>query len=268
MDLGKGCLTVIAIMIVSGIALSLLFVFGVFDSKSKDTKMLNGDQQIEQALQNREFDKAREIAMKFNDDNRLDEKSERQIRLDKINKAQISLMLSDGNLDDAEALSRELGCSELFWEEVNKNIRPLYEADFRSLYMLLSNYPFTTNYHSQLKRFYIGYIRYAQDYAVNKEQSMYSDIADSKTHYYNTNVGYNDEVTKFNNIVLKIVDLAVFDEKTAELKKLVSLLKPEAVETRRKKVDQYSDYYDIDYKLENRAKQQALDKIKEAGIRL
>ncbi len=231
--------------------------------EQSESRPLNDDQQLEKALSNREFEKAREIAMRFSDEKgRYEYHSKREIQTNRVNKAQITWMISEGNLEDAETLSRELGCTDVFWEEISKNIRPLYESDFRSLYLLLCNYPFTASYHSQLKRYDVSYLPKAQNYAVNKDGSYY------KQYYYSSNVGYNDEVAKFNNIVNKIINLAIFDEKASDLKKLVSLLKPEAVETSRKCVDDYNDYYDIYYKLENSAKQQALAQIKEAGIRI
>ena len=221
---------------------------------SKDQQEQKKQMQIERALSDRDFEKAREIAASLEWKGGI---------FTKIDKAQISYMVSSGEIQNAEELSRELDCSYIFWKEVNKNVRPLYESDFRSLYMLLSNFPFTASYHSQLKKYYVYNLERAQEYAISSRTGSLW-----KEEFYSSNVGYNDEATMFNNIILKIIDLAIFDDKTADLKKLIPLLKPEAVEIRRKKVDKDHEYYDIDYKLENRAKQQALEKIKETGIRL
>ena len=79
-------------------------------------------------------------------------------------------------------------------------------------------------------------------------------------------MGYNTEVAKYNRLVSQVIDLATFDGNKEYLRKLLPLLKPEAVETSRKKVSDC--YLDISYKLVNNAKTDALRKIKEAGINL
>jgi hypothetical protein len=185
-------------------------------------------------------------------------------RMEKINRAQISVMVSDGDIVAAEMLSREVGCSDIFWDEVNKNINYLYMNDFRSLYTLLSGYTLEAAFFPQLRHI---------------------DGSKIGNEYYDkeTNEPYLREIARYNSIVLRVLDLLIFDEKKAEIKKMLNLLKPEAIEKERKSfvehVQEYDynekkhvsvrhTYYDIDYKLENRAKQQALAKIKETGIRL
>lgn len=223
---------------------------------------------IEEAIANREFEEARMLVLGMEepkDDGQYarayGEKSEKEQLMEKVNRAQISLMVSDGDLEDAASLSSELNCTDLFWEEISKNVRHIYESSFRELYILLTRYPITATFHPHIQHLYLLDYERAERYA---REGGYG-----KDSYFEYNVGYNDQVGKFNNIVLSIIDLAIFDGKTADLKKLVLLLKPEAVETRRKKSSEYhDDWFDIDYKLENRAKQQALAKIKEAGLRI
>ncbi len=231
-------------------------------------KLSKQELKIEEAIANRQFEEARMLVLGMEepqDDGQYarayGEKSEKEQLMEKVNRAQISLMVSDGDLEDAASLSSELNCTDLFWEEISKNVRQIYESSFRELYILLTRYPITATYHSYLRDFDVSRFKSAESYAREKR---YGENA-----YYESNVGYNDQVGKFNNIVLSIIDLAIFDGKTTDLKKLVLLLKPEAVETRRKKsYDYYDDYFDIYYKQENRAKQQALAKIKEAGLRI
>jgi hypothetical protein len=222
---------------------------------------------IDEAIAARDFEKARAIAMDYVDLDSPDDGQEKNLY--KINAAQIRWMILNGDMADAETLSRELGCADVFWEELKKNIGSVQNLDFRSLYMLLACYPFTATYHPQLRAYAKEDLNRANEYANDKHmESVWKD--QYKTAYYSSNVGYNDEVGQCNSIVLQVIDLMMYeDDKKAEIKKMLNLLKPEAVETHREKVaDKYSKAYNIDYKLENYAKQQAIKMLKEKGIKL
>ena len=67
---------------------------------------------------------------------------------------------------------------------------------------------------------------------------------------------------------MQVIDLATFDGNKDYLRKLLPLLKPEAVETQRNWEEKEHYYLTIKYKLENKAKSEAQRKIKEAGINL
>lgn len=215
-----------------------------------DSSEKSSNQEIEQLISDRDFDKARQKANKLG--------REKEETLKRINKAQLSVMVIEFSLKDAEYMAQELNAMPEFYEVLERNISSVYSKDFRGLYNLLTRYPFSASYHSELKHLWYTDIEKAEEH-----------IADSRFHeeeYLRTNVGYNTEVAKYNRLVSQVIDLATFDGNKEYLRKLLPLLKPEAVETSRKKVS--DSYLDISYKLVNNAKTDALRKIKEAGINL
>lgn len=216
---------------------------------------------IEEAIANRDFDKAREIART------IVGTSNRDPALYRINKAQISLAM-ENSLEDAEALAKELDASYEYWELVSQQINKLYSKDFRALYRVLIAYKFTAPYHAEytcsdgLEEWAVGAATRMQ----NGERRPLNANA-----YYNTNVGYNTEVAKYNEIVSQALNLAIFEGNADDVRKILPLLKPEAVMIKKTFVEE-SDVsgkeYKRTFKLENKAKADALRKIKEAGINL
>lgn len=232
-----GCLSIIAIFVIIVISVILLFVVSI--ASDDDDKEIQ--QQVELAISNREYDQARSLAQK------IWYKDEKQKEMDKINSSQLSYVLDNGSLEDAESLAKDLNALPVFWEVIDKNINKIYARDFRSIYMLLVRYPFKATYESSCN------------------DVWYSDVEKK-------NAEYNKEVRLYNHIIIQIIDLAIFDGKTEYIKKVIPMLKPEAVEVSRKKSSKNEDdedyYVNLTYKLENKAKAEALRKIKEAGINL
>lgn len=222
-----------------------------------DSSEKSSNQEIEQLISDRDFDKARQIAYKL--DSRDKEKA-----LTKINKAQLSVMVVEFSLKDAEYMAQELNAMPEFFEVLEHNIQGVYSKDFRGLYNLLTRYPISASFHS----------KYEKDDLREKDAYKYASDKSSlsgKDYYYSTNIGYNAEVSKFNNLVSQVIDLAIFDGNKEYLRKLLPLLKPEAVENGEKyrETDVWkTKHYDTLFKLENKAKTEALRKIKEAGINL
>lgn len=217
-----------------------------------ETSEKSNNQAIEQLISNRDYDKAREKA------NKLD-RDDKEQALAKINKAQLSVMVVNNSVEDAQYLAQELNAMPEFFEVLEHNVQKIYERDFRGLYNMLTRYPITASYHSKVTHIYNGDIERAYEYASGKSSF-------GEEYYYATNVGYNTEVGKYNKLVEQVFALAVFDSNKEYIKKLLPLFKSEAVETSRK--DLGSNFYDISYKLENKAKAEALRKTKEAGINL
>ena len=234
-------------------------IIGALDLFSSDENTYDAnpkrEQQIEQAIAAREYDKAREIAVKMVGD------AYRKRSIDKVNFAQLSYVLDNSSLEDAEYLAKELNAIPILWKVIERNTYKLYERDFRTLYTMLSRYPMKAVYHSSLVDF--SNAAMAKANAWSREDY---DIHSNDASYYASNVAYNDEVMLFNRIVLQIIDLAIYDGKKEYIKKMMPMLKPEAVEIGRKATGEYA--YTYSYKLENKAKADALRKIKEAGINL
>lgn len=213
----------------------------------------SNNQAIEQLISNRDYDKAREKA------NKLDDKEQ---ALAKINKAQLSVMVVNNSVEDAQYLAQELNAMPEFFEVLEHNVQKIYERDFRGLYNMLTRYPIEATYHAELKHLTYSDLENAERYAADGSDYFYKD------DYLKTNVGYNTEVVKYNKLVMQVIDLATFDGNKDYLRKLLPLLKPEAVETQRNWEEKDHFYLTIKYKLDNKAKSEAQRKIKEAGINL
>lgn len=213
----------------------------------------SNQQKIEQLISDRDFDKARQVANKLGGYNKEE-------FLTKINKAQLSVMVVEFSLKDAEYMAQELNAMPEFFEVLEHNISSVYSKDFRGLYNLLTRYPIEATYHAELKHLWYSDLEDAEKYA--------ADGRAWKEKYLATNVGYNTEVGKYNKLVMQVIDLASFDGNKEYLRKLLPLLKPEAVETQRNWEEKEHYYLTIKYKLDNKAKSEAQRKIKEAGINL
>lgn len=242
----------IAVAVIVGISVlgSVLpmIAFLAIDSSEKSK-----NQKIEQLISNRDYDGARQKA------NKLDRKDKEEA-LTKINKAQLSVMVVEFSLKDAEYMAQELNAMPEFFEVLKNNVQSVYTKDFRGLYNLLTRYPITATYHQNLD-ISLSDLDYAAAYIADKSNAMSYE----KEAYYSTNVGYNYEVEQYNELVSQVLDLAIFDVNKDYIRKLLVLFKPQAVETKRERT---SSRYHISYKKENTSKADALRKIKEAGINL
>lgn len=247
-------LSIIGIIVVS---LFLTDIYDEIDLSISARRERKTREQIERKISNRDFDGAREAA------NTLWGNQKGSI-ITQINKAQLSVMVVDFSLKDAEYMAQELNAMPEFFEVLEHNIQGVYSKDFRGLYNLLTRYPISASFHS----------KYEKDDFMEKDAYEYASDKSSlsgKDYYYSTNIGYNAEVSKFNNLVSQVIDLAIFDGNKEYLRKLLPLLKPEAVENGEKyrETDVWkTKHYDTLFKLENKAKTEALRKIKEAGINL
>lgn len=224
-----------------------------------DSSEKSSNQKLEQKISERDFDGARELA------NKLSRDDDKEKAIERINKAQLSVMVVNNSLEDAQYLAQELDAMPEFFDVLEHNVQKIYERDFRGLYNMLTRFPITASYHAKLSDNCLDiYLQHAYDYAANHTSAY-------KEYYYSTNVGYNDEVERYNRLVEQVLDLAIFDGNKEYIRKLLPLFKPIAVENGKKatKKDSWGDQeYDILYKLENKAKADAQRKIKEAGINL
>lgn len=219
-----------------------------------DSSEKSSNQKLEQKISDRDFDGARELANKLG-------RNEKEKAIERINKAQLSVMVVNNSLEDAQYLAQELDAMPEFFDVLEHNVQKVYERDFRGLYNMLTRFPIIASYHALLSHVCDADLDLANSYiADHNSSSLY------KEKYYSTNVGYNDEVGKYNRLVEQVLYLAIFDGDKEKIKKLLPLLKPEAVETKRIKQNDFQGGYNISYKLENAAQANAQRKIKEAGI--
>lgn len=229
---------------------TIAILLSCFLASCGDTEYTKERAKIDQLISNREFEKAREIANQIPDDEggwTTDEKGLtdfvywKHFSLAKINTAQMSLMIENGELMDAEAFAKEMNATTEFWQLIEKSINKIYAKDCKALCFVLPRYPF--------------------------ENSQYF-----RPEVYDYNAGvvenwYNEERIKYNELVTQALDMAIYEENVENIKRILPLFKEQAVETSRKKKDG-DKYVTIYFKLENKAKAEALRKIKEAGINL
>lgn len=260
---------VIAIIIIVFLCLHL--------SSCGDKTYTKEQTKIDQYIANRDFDKAREVALSIPKSAVYYDMTKgnlyyQQEELYKINAAQISLIINNGEMEDAEALARELDAMPVFMELVMKNMTKLYDNNFRSLCSFLARYTFTTLYHEKLVDYNLDHIQLAEEYAAKLSRKNVNNGSYGKDYYYSSNVGYNHEVNVYNNYVMQALDMALFDKDIDRISKLYVLLKPEAIETKReitrKSESGIITYGIVTYKLENRAADAARKKAKQLGINL
>lgn len=248
--------------------------FSTFCMQSCKKTYTKEQQKIEKYIANREFDKARDIALSIPSDAREKHYPRRYYReeaMEKINLTQLADMINNGQLEDAEALSNELDIKHVFWDLVKKNLSKLYTNNFRALYSVLTRYPITTTYHEKLTDYSIWHLERANEYASMDYEGRKRWASFYKEYYDNSNVGYNDEIKQLNLLVMQVTDMAIFDNNVDCIRKMLLLLKPEAVEVSRvksRKDEEVTNYATITYKLENKAANEVIAKAKQAGINL
>lgn len=218
--------------------------------QSCDKTYTKENAKIEKCLSKRDFDKAREIAQKIPSDEYYFNRNEggkrhyyKQEALDKINKAQLSMMTSDGQWDDARAFAQELDALNIYQELFGNNINKLLQnGRYETILLVLSSW---------------------------KIESPYREIVDNhilagKGGMYeaNGNVPYNEEVQAYNKIVDAVVQYAIINDELKVIKKCVALYKPEAIYVKYEYGDKGI------YTLKNNAKELALKNLKENGITL
>ena len=228
----------------------------------RETKEKEKKSKIEKMISKQKYDKARTLALK------LEYENDKKDVLYRINAAQLGAKMKDGQIEDAEALAKELDAVPVFMDLVVKNMDKFYSNNFRALYSCLVSFPFTTRYHEQLVDISFSDIGFAEDYAAKLARNDDS-FSVGYDYFYSTNVGYNYEINKYNVSIMQAFNLALLDKDIDRINLLFSLLKPEAVEVNRVTTKK-GDYPrgTITYKLKNRAAEEAIKKAKQVGVKL
>jgi|GEM_PF-5111684 len=144
-----------------------------------------GKAQIEQCIAERQFDKAREIAHKIEYDYCQDE----QIQIDKINQAQLGVLIADNDWETAHDMANELDVLEEYYDSFSKNIdKLLRQGKVNFVLSTLSSWQF------------------------NEGDGNWYD--------------YNKETGPYNDNVNKLLNYAILNNNTEIIRKCYSLYRP------------------------------------------
>lgn len=204
---------------------------------------------VEKFLSERNFDKAREIAMSIPaDECYRDYEEHRDIyyraqMIRKINKAQLSILIADDLWYDAQSLAQELNAEDEFNELFRTNLnRLLRTQNFNLIFNILATQTIKAQFFPTVSDEY-----YTRPGGIHAGQGNYE---------------YNEEVAAHNNTVDAYINALIIEGNKTMIKKCLSLYKDEAVKI------SGDDFGTSKYVLKNNARKRAMEKINREGINL
>lgn len=203
---------------------------------------------IEKYLSERNFDKAREVALTIPSDEFYYKDMDTRVyyqqeAIDKINKAQLSLLIADNMWYDAEALSHELNADDVFFELFTKNLNKLLRSENYSLiFTILSTHSLSAQFFPTVNNVYF--------------------TRPGEAEYNSGNFKYNKEVQAYNSVVDGLLNALIMNQDKELLRKCIQLYKKEAVQV------SGGEWDEAKYALKDNARKNAQQKIKDAGIKL
>lgn len=208
----------------------------------------NKEAKIDEAIANRDFEKARKIALKTSDNTNWDSVNHRAVYLLKVNRAQLAYIIdTEKDWIFAEQLARELNAEDAFHEVFASKIRELAQSgNWELISNVLSTWVVPVSY---------------------KEICMQVYARLSKLPEY-SNSAYNHDVDLLNNSVDVVLSKAIADKNTDHMKQCLMWYKPIAVQKDMKQNATNEYTYDITYELKNTAFDAAKAKVKQIGIKL
>lgn len=236
---------------------SLMFVSCLSDN-SKD---------IEKLIASRDYDKAREIAIaEFSDYG--GHNNVQSLKLYQIAKAQIEEIFVDGDYKEAYEVAREtkqpFAFQDVFAENVNNVLR---KGNYDFIFKVLGEWKIYCEYNETLSDLVKN-----EDFLL-KEPSRDDDYIKTDAHQtsWESNGPYNADVRRFNSIVDKVLEACVEEKDAGNIKECLKLYMPYAAldskkDTGEKCIDE--NYYLFTYKLQNTAKDEAQQRVADAGIEL
>ena len=226
-----GCLSTI------GVILSVFVISFLWLIITDDVDATKENSKIELLISERKFDEARSLARK------IEHKEPREAAISRINQAQLSLYAADGNWDDAQDLAVEMNAINDFQKLFSLNINKLLRNNqYDIIFNVLSTW------HIQSPYFPI-----VEESGYTGKGDMYEDRG---------NVPYNEEVQAYNRIIDGVLQHLILEQNVSLIKKCMPLYKEEAVSIKKGK-----DYpYKETFKLQNKARQSAMEKLKAEGI--
>lgn len=236
-----GCISILGIIAI----VVLIIVCDEFDIFKKTYTKESA--KIEKLISERNFDKAREIAnsipanaFEYINGGRM---YYRTNLMTKINTAQLSILTSDGQWYDAQDLALEIGAQDEFQQLVSANLnRILRTQNYDMIFEILSTWQISHHYYSEVS-----------DYSLTDK----GDIHESQG-----NVPYNEDVQSYNQTIDAVLQALIINQRTDLIKKCLPLYKEEAVFVKMKA----NEYNTAIFKLENKARKSAMEKLKAEGI--
>lgn len=204
---------------------------------------------VEKFISERNFDKAREIALSVPADEYYYNSEEsrslyyRSEMLNKINKAQLSMLIADDLWYDAQSLAQELNAEDEFNELFRTNLNKLLRTqNFNLIFNILATQTIKAQFFPTVSDEY-----YTRPGGIHAGQGNYE---------------YNEEVAAHNNAVDGFLNALIIEDNKTMIKKCLSLYKDEAVKI------SGDDFGTSKYVLKNNARKRAMEKINREGIKL
>lgn len=227
-----GCLSVIGVVL-----LMFIFTFAWLISDDEGTKE---NSKIELLISERKFDEARSLARKIED------QEPREAAISRINQAQLSMYTADGNWEDAQDLAVEMDAMDDFKKLFELNINKLLRnKHYDMIFNILSTWPIKSTY-----------LPIVEDCWETQKGGMHEDRG---------NVPYNEEIQTYNRLIDGVLQHLLLDQNIPLTKKCLSLYKEEAVSIKKEKRE--FNTREI-FKLQNKARQSAMEKLKAEGINI
>lgn len=240
------------------IASASLMLASCFSDNSKDIKKL---------IANREYDKAREIAIaEFSDGG--GHHNLQSLELYQISKAQLEEIFMDGDYKEAYDVARETKQPYAFQDVFAENIKDVIrKGNYDFIFKVLDEWKIYCEYNETLRNLE----KWEQN--LLEEPSRDADYMKTDAHQtsWESNGPYNADIRRFNDIVDKVLEACVEEKDAENIKKCLNAYKPYATldgkkDTGEKCIDE--NYFLFTYKLQNTAKEEAQQRVADAGIEL
>jgi len=160
-------------------------------------------------------------------------------KLTSIVKAEISFLIASGECVKAQNVASESGMEEEYQRAIPNVINTLMgKRDYESVFNILTTWTFKTSFNPDVS-------------------------ANSTSEYYPSNLKYNDEAQKYNDMIDNVLKSALINDDSKTVKKCLPLYVPVAITDPKTAKKDERDEKSI---LKNEAKAAAKQKISEAGL--
>lgn len=227
------------------------------------------DREVEKLISKREYDEARELVAGYirnytGEDNKA-------YWSYKIAEAQLDEIISDGDYNDALDVTKTYKCNQalqdVFADHLDEILR---KGNYLFVFKVFEKWDIYHNFNKTIRTL-----------LKNEEYKLEEPIKEDLNDYlskslrwsdFDTNGPYNADVRALNNLVDKVLEIAIEEKDSENIEQCLSSYKPYAALDSKKdtgeKCGDSGNYYLFTYKLVNTAKEEAQKKVAEAGIEL
>ena len=212
-------------------------ITGTIINAHRNRKARKATVKIEKALDKRDFQKAREILLTINDDRTdysfnsyCDSELRRNFQQNKINEAQLTYLIMEGEYEIAQTVCKDYDCQETFQNIFAKNIDLLLQRrQYDFMFKVLQYWHF-------------------QEHFVDEGSSSAND-------------GYNYEIWAYNRLIHSILQECILNNDVQNARRCLLFYKPEAELKKKLRYDEY-----LYSKTKQTEKQEAIAMMQEAGM--